>query len=74
MASSLDPASLDASAQKEAPLGFEPFPVPQLVGQSAAITVVKDIASSIARRRSTVMILGESRISKKKRARHIHHT
>ena len=68
MASSLDP-----SAQQEG-LAFEPFPVPQLVGQSAAITVVKDIASSIARRRSTVMILGETGSGKEMLARHIHQT
>jgi transcriptional regulator with PAS, ATPase and Fis domain len=66
MASSLDP-----SAQQEG-LAFEPFPTPQLVGQSAAITVVKDIASSIARRRSTVMILGETGSGKEMLARHIH--
>jgi Nif-specific regulatory protein len=66
MASSLDPL-----AQQEG-LAFEPFPVPQLVGQSAAITVVKDIASSIARRRSTVMILGETGSGKEMLARHIH--
>ncbi len=43
-----------------------------LVGESPAIGSVKDIASSIAGRRSTVLILGETGTGKEMLARHIH--
>src|SRR5436305_7796943 len=44
----------------------------QLIGTSAAMTAVKEIAGSIAARRSTVMILGETGSGKEMLARHIH--
>ncbi|MBC8106703.1 MAG: sigma 54-interacting transcriptional regulator [Anaerolineae bacterium] len=45
---------------------------PRLVGKSAAIGAVRDIAESIATRRSTVMILGETGSGKEMLARQIH--
>jgi len=44
----------------------------ELIGQSGAIASVKEIAASIAARRSTVMILGETGSGKEMLARHIH--
>lgn len=44
----------------------------ELIGQSAAIASVKEIACSIAARRSTVLILGETGSGKEMLARHIH--
>lgn len=44
----------------------------RLVGHSPAIGVIKEIASGIAGRRSTVMILGETGTGKEMLARHIH--
>ncbi|HMO26801.1 MAG TPA: sigma 54-interacting transcriptional regulator [Tepidisphaeraceae bacterium] len=44
----------------------------RFVGQSSAIGVIKEIASGIAGRRSTVMILGETGTGKEMLARHIH--
>jgi transcriptional regulator with PAS, ATPase and Fis domain len=44
-----------------------------LIGQSGCIAAVKEIAASIAARRSTVMILGETGSGKEMLARHIHH-
>jgi transcriptional regulator with PAS, ATPase and Fis domain len=44
----------------------------QLVGKSAAISAVRDVAESIATRRSTVMILGETGSGKEMLARQIH--
>jgi len=43
-----------------------------LVGESAAIGSIKDIAASIASRRSTVLIQGETGTGKEMLARHIH--
>ncbi len=43
-----------------------------LVGGSSSFTAVKEIAESIATRRSTVMILGETGSGKEMLARHIH--
>ncbi len=43
-----------------------------LVGESPAIGSVKDVAASIAGRRSTVLILGETGTGKEMLARHIH--
>jgi transcriptional regulator with PAS, ATPase and Fis domain len=43
-----------------------------IVGSSGGISVVRDIATSIARRRSTVMLLGETGTGKEMLARHIH--
>jgi transcriptional regulator with PAS, ATPase and Fis domain len=43
-----------------------------LIGQSGAIAAVKEIAGSIATRRSTVMVLGETGSGKEMLARHIH--
>jgi transcriptional regulator with PAS, ATPase and Fis domain len=45
-----------------------------LIGQSAAIGVIREIAAGIACRRSTVMILGETGTGKEALARHIHLT
>ncbi|CAN5651089.1 N/A [soil metagenome] len=45
---------------------------PRLIGRSAAISTVRDIAESIANRRSTVMILGETGSGKEMLARQIH--
>lgn len=44
----------------------------RLVGKSAAIGAVRDVAQSIATRRSTVMILGETGSGKEMLARQIH--
>ncbi len=44
----------------------------KLVGESPAIGSVKDVAASIAGRRSTVLILGETGTGKEMLARHIH--
>jgi transcriptional regulator with PAS, ATPase and Fis domain len=44
----------------------------RIVGASSAITNVRDIATSIAPRRSTVMLLGETGTGKEMLARHIH--
>src|SRR5829696_470300 len=44
----------------------------RLVGKSAAIGAVRDVAESIATRRSTVMILGETGSGKEMLARQIH--
>ena len=44
----------------------------RIVGNSSAIGVVRDIATSIAPRRSTVMLLGETGTGKEMLARHIH--
>ncbi|MGN6504293.1 MAG: sigma-54 interaction domain-containing protein [Tepidisphaeraceae bacterium] len=43
-----------------------------LVGSSGAMSAVRDVASDVARRRSTVMILGETGSGKEMVARHIH--
>lgn len=43
-----------------------------LVGESPAIGSIKDVAASIAARRSTVLILGETGTGKEMLARHIH--
>jgi len=48
------------------------MPPKQLVGTSTAMLAVKDIASSIASRRCTVMILGETGSGKEMLARHLH--
>jgi transcriptional regulator with PAS, ATPase and Fis domain len=45
----------------------------ELIGQSGVVTAVKEIAASIAARRSTIMILGETGSGKEMLARHIHH-
>lgn len=47
-------------------------PPDEIVGESPAIGSIKDIASSIASRRSTVLILGETGTGKEMVARHIH--
>src|SRR5436190_10781919 len=47
-------------------------PPRQFVGGSAAIAAVREIAESIAARRSTVMILGETGSGKEMLARHVH--
>jgi len=44
----------------------------ELIGQSGVVTAVKEIAASIASRRSTIMILGETGSGKEMLARHIH--
>jgi transcriptional regulator with PAS, ATPase and Fis domain len=44
----------------------------EMIGQSGAIAAVKEVAASIAVRRSTVMILGETGSGKEMLARHIH--
>ena len=44
----------------------------RIVGNSNAISVVRDVATSIAPRRSTVMLLGETGTGKEMLARHIH--
>jgi transcriptional regulator with PAS, ATPase and Fis domain len=44
----------------------------RIVGESPAIGSVKDVAASIAGRRSTVLILGETGTGKEMLARHIH--
>jgi transcriptional regulator with PAS, ATPase and Fis domain len=54
--------------------GFSDLATPQnrIVGASSAISVVRDVATSIAPRRSTVMLLGETGTGKEMLARHIH--
>jgi len=47
-------------------------PESRIVGSSSAINIVRDIATSIAPRRSTVMLLGETGTGKEMLARHIH--
>ncbi len=47
-------------------------PARRFVGGSAAISAVREIAESIASRRSTVMMLGETGSGKEMLARHIH--
>ena len=47
-------------------------PSRKLVGSSSAISAVREIAASVASRRSTVMILGETGCGKEMLARHIH--
>lgn len=54
-----------------APCGLA-SPPDTIVGESPAIGSIKDIASSIASRRSTVLILGETGTGKEMVARHIH--
>ena len=49
-----------------------PTETSELIGQSGTIAAVKEIAASIAARRSTVMILGETGSGKEMLARHIH--
>jgi transcriptional regulator with PAS, ATPase and Fis domain len=44
----------------------------KIVGSSAAISIVREVATSIAPRRSTVMLLGETGTGKELLARHIH--
>ena len=44
----------------------------RIIGASGAISVVRDVATSIAPRRSTVMLLGETGTGKEMLARHIH--
>jgi two-component system, NtrC family, response regulator AtoC len=44
----------------------------RIVGNSNAISVVREVATSIAPRRSTVMLLGETGTGKEMLARHIH--
>ncbi|MBV8781086.1 MAG: sigma 54-interacting transcriptional regulator [Phycisphaerae bacterium] len=46
----------------------------QFVTASSALGAVRDIATSIAARRSTVMLLGETGTGKEMLARHIHYT
>src|SRR2546423_330524 len=43
-----------------------------LIGQSSGFASVKEVAASIASRRSTVMVLGEPGSGKEMLARHIH--
>ena len=45
----------------------------ELIGTSGVVSAVKEIAASIAARRSTIMILGETGSGKEMLARHIHH-
>jgi transcriptional regulator with PAS, ATPase and Fis domain len=55
-----------------APLGPACLQTPELVGQSSAMSSVREIAASVAHRRSTVLILGETGSGKELLARHIH--
>jgi transcriptional regulator with PAS, ATPase and Fis domain len=52
--------------------GFGPLPVERLVGESETMLELKRMATSIAMRQSTVMILGETGTGKEMLARHIH--
>jgi len=62
-------SALSNSAPLASSLGGAPN---RIVGLSSAITVVRDVATSIAPRRSTVMLLGETGTGKEMLARHIH--
>jgi two-component system response regulator HydG len=64
-----DDLSGSLSARSLSPLAN---PAGRIVGTSSAITVVRDVATSIASRRSTVMLLGETGTGKEMLARHIH--
>ena len=52
--------------------GFGPLPAERLVGESQPMVDLKRVASGIAVRQSTVMILGETGTGKEMLARHIH--
>jgi transcriptional regulator with PAS, ATPase and Fis domain len=56
----------------EAPWTNPFIPAKELVGSSTAMSAVKDIAASIAARRCTVMIHGETGSGKEMLARHLH--
>lgn len=53
-------------------LGVEDVSGEHLIGRSAAMVAVRDVATDVACRRSTVMILGETGSGKEMVARHIH--
>ncbi len=61
------PTGSDAAPAQDA----DPW-LPAFVGESPAIGSIKDIAASIAPRRSTVLISGETGTGKEMLARHIH--
>jgi two-component system response regulator HydG len=68
-----DSSLSDSRLSNSAPLGSSLGGAPnRIVGLSSAITVVRDVATSIAPRRSTVMLLGETGTGKEMLARHIH--
>jgi transcriptional regulator with PAS, ATPase and Fis domain len=50
----------NAFSSAHAPHGLAGPEVRQLVGQSSAMSSVREIAASVAHRRSTVLILGET--------------
>ena len=64
--------SFGSGASGDAPWTNPFIPQKELVGSSAAMTAVKDIAASIAARRCTVMIHGETGSGKEMLARHLH--
>jgi transcriptional regulator with PAS, ATPase and Fis domain len=67
------PSLSNSGLSNSAPLGSSLGEAPnRIVGLSSAITVVRDVATSIAPRRSTVMLLGETGTGKEMLARHIH--
>jgi len=72
--SSRGDSSSGASSPSPSGRVFSPVATSQnrIVGSSSAITIVRDVASSIAPRRSTVMLLGETGTGKEMLARHIH--
>ncbi|HEX8339980.1 MAG TPA: sigma-54 factor interaction domain-containing protein, partial [Tepidisphaeraceae bacterium] len=53
-------------------LSVAAHPQSPLIGRSAAMQAVRDIATDVARRRTTVMILGQTGCGKEMVARHIH--
>jgi transcriptional regulator with PAS, ATPase and Fis domain len=66
---SLQPSSLGSSSRVFSPLAPSQN---RIVGSSSSISIVRDVATSIAPRRSTVMLLGETGTGKEMLARHIH--
>ncbi|HEY0008157.1 MAG TPA: sigma 54-interacting transcriptional regulator [Tepidisphaeraceae bacterium] len=64
--------SISASSARVSPAAGTRLVRSNLIGNSAAIQSIKDLARSIASRRSTVMIAGETGTGKEMLARHIH--